>query len=270
MNNIELSNYYLHHREEFYGEAAHEHLLSIIKQTVKPLSDNVQVVGIDVGACVGNYIHHIKDICTEKDAKILCFEPNPMNLIKLSSVVKNDKDIKLFKHCLSNETSTVDFFNWKDLTDNYTGNEGAGLRAGGSKICTTSVRKLDDVLDEEFENKNIIIKFIKIDTEGNDSNVLKGMQRYLSKTKYIIFECSDCLDDIRGPGIPNPMKDIVDFLSANGFDTYRIGTKKLIKVNDEYWHQIYEDVKYWSNCFAVNKNENIEVILNKYNIKEVK
>lgn len=23
------------------------------------------------------------------------------------------------------------------------------------------------------------------------------------------------------------------------FDTYRIGTKKLFKVNDEYWHQVY-------------------------------
>ena len=33
----------------------------------------------------------------------------------------------------------------------------------------------------------------------------------------------------RGPGIKNPMKDIVDFLSKNGFDTYRIGTKKLFK-----------------------------------------
>jgi hypothetical protein len=72
------------------------------------------------------------------------------------------------------------------------------------------------------------------------------------------------LDDIRGPGIPNPMKDVVDFLSANGFDTYRIGTKKMIQVNDAYWNQAYEDVKYWSNCFAVNRCENIDKIKNAY------
>tara|TARA_B000000477_G_scaffold116606_1_gene114579 strand:- start:167 stop:292 length:126 start_codon:yes stop_codon:yes gene_type:complete len=41
-----------------------------------------------------------------------------------------------------------------------------------------------------------MIKFIKIDTEGNDTNVIKGLEKYLPKTKYIIFECSDCLDDI--------------------------------------------------------------------------
>jgi FkbM family methyltransferase len=266
MNNVELANYYLHNRDEFYSEAPHEKLLSVIKQTVGTISDDdVQVIGIDVGACIGNYIHHIKDICTEKDAKILCFEPNPMNLIKLSPAIKNDKTIQLFKHCLSNEEGTVDFFNWKDLTENNTGNEVAGLRGGGAKICTTTVKKLDDVLDEAFANKNIVIKFIKIDTEGNDGNVLKGMQKYLSKTKYIIFECSDCLDDIRGPGIPNPMRDVVDFLSANGFDTYRIGTKKLIPVNDSYWHPIYEEVKFWSNCFAVNRSENIDKIKEAYN-----
>jgi len=53
------------------------------------------------------------------------------------------------------------------------------------------------------------------------------------------------------------MKDIVDFLSTNGFDTYRIGTKKLFKVNDEYWSQIYDDVKFWSNCFAIKKNDTL-------------
>jgi len=51
----------------------------------------------------------------------------------------------------------------------------------------------------------------------------------LKKTEYIIFECGDCLDDHRGPGIKNPMKDIVDFLSKNNFDTYRIGTKNYSK-----------------------------------------
>ena len=51
------------------------------------------------------------------------------------------------------------------------------------------------------------------------------------------------------------MKDIVDFLSVHGFDTYRIGTRKLFKVNDEYWNQIYDDVKFWSNCFALPKGD---------------
>jgi hypothetical protein len=87
--------------------------------------------------------------------------------------------------------------------------------------------------------------------------VIKGLGRYLKKTSYIIFECSDCLDDFRGPGITNPMKDIIEHLYINGFDTYRIGTKKLFKVNDEYWNQVYDDLKFWSNCFSLKKDDNL-------------
>ena len=63
------------------------------------------------------------------------------------------------------------------------------------------------------------------------------------------------------------MKDIVDFLSENYFDTYRIGTKKLIKVNDEYWNQVYDDIKFWSNCFALQKDDCIidSLIDNQFN-----
>ena len=55
----------------------------------------------------------------------------------------------------------------------------------------------------------------------------------------------------------NLTKDIVDFLSYNGFDTYRIGTKKLFKVNDEYWNNVYDSVKFWFNCFALKKDDTL-------------
>ena len=255
MNNIILGDYYLNNKYEFQGEGGHEKLLQGLKKYVKPIQENVKVIGIDVGCCVGNYIENLTNICSENNRMILCFEPNPVNNNILESFINIDKELKLFKCCLSNETTRTSLYNWKDCTDNTCGNEVAGLRSGGVKICDVDVKKLDDILDNEFQNEDIIIKFVKIDTEGNDSNVIKGFEKYLPKTKYIIFECSDCLDDIRGPGIKNPMKDIVDFLSKNGFDTYRIGTKKLFKVNDEYWNPVYENVKFWSNCFALKKDD---------------
>ena len=258
MDCLSLANYYVNHKNEFMGENGHEKLLVGIKFFITNINDtNAKIVGIDVGSCVGDYISNLNSICMERNKKILCFEPNPVNILALEPKINKDNNLKLFKHCISNETTTTSFYNWKDSKNNTTGNGIAGLRSGGEKICDVDVKKLDDVLDDEFKNENIIIKFIKIDTEGNDSNVIKGLVKYLPNTKYIIFECSDCLDDMRGPGIKNPMKDIVDFLSDHGFDTYRIGTKKLFKVNDEYWHQVYDDLKFWSNCFALKKNDNL-------------
>ncbi len=258
MNSLELANYYIKNQNEFMGENGHEKLLVGLKKYITKIDDtNTKIVGIDVGCCIGDYIENLKNICVENNKKILCFEPNPVNIQALEPKINSDPKLKLFKHCISNETTTTSFYNWKDNNINSAGNGIAGLRSGGVKICDVDVKKLDDVLDNEFKDEDIIIKFIKIDTEGNDSNVIKSFEKYLPKTKYIIFECSDCLDDIRGPGIKNPMKDIVDFLSKNGFDTYRIGTKKLFKVNDEYWNQVYDDIKFWSNCFSLKKDDSL-------------
>ena len=232
MNSLSLAYYYVNNRNEFMGEDGHEKLLRGLKKYVKMINnDNIKVVGIDVGSCIGDYIQNIHDICSETNKKILCFEPNPVNIIALEPKINQDKNVKLFKHCISNETTTTSFYNWKDSTNNLTGNGIAGLRSGGNKICDVDVKKLDDVLDNEFNDEDIVIKFIKIDTEGNDSNVIKGLERYLPKTKYIIFECSDCLDDIRGPGIKNPMKDVVDFLSKHNFDTYMYIKMNFFSIN---------------------------------------
>lgn len=268
MNCLALVEYYVKNKNEFTGEFGHEKLLVGLKKYITKISDNnCKIIGIDVGCCIGDYIKNLNEICIEENKKILCFEPNPVNIVALEPKINKDKNLKLFKHCISNETATASFYNWEGATNNNAGNGVAGLRSRGKKICDIDVKKLDDVLDSEFNNENIIIKFIKIDTEGNDCNVIKGFEKYLPKTKYIIFECSDCLDDFRGPGIKNPMKDIVDFLSKNGFDTYRIGTKKLFKVNDEYWYQTYDDLKFWSNCFALKKDDNLihKLIDDKFN-----
>ena len=251
MNSVQLGKYYLDNKGEFSGETHHAKLLIGLKKFAEPVEG--LVVGIDVGACIGGYLKNIEEMCPELGSQIICFEPNPQNIRVLEDKI-TDKNIKLFKHCISNETKTTAFYNWVGQP-NTSGNGKGGLKSRGAKLCDIDVKPLDTVLDAEFAEKEICIKFIKIDTEGNDTNVIKSMKKYLPKTKYIIFECSDCLDDFRGPGIRNPMKDIVDFLSSNGFDTYRIGTKKLIKVNDQYWNPIYESVKFWSDCFAIKKDD---------------
>jgi FkbM family methyltransferase len=255
MTPSQLAAYYVSNNSEFREEHGHNKLLVGLKALLPKEPAGTCVVGIDVGTCIGDYLDNISAICSEQESKILCFEPNPVNIAVAEPKINAMKNATLFTHCLSNDTYESGFYNWVHSNTNLANNGIAGLKSGGAKICDVKVKKLDDVLDSVFPNDDIIIKFIKIDTEGHDGNVLKGMERHLPVTKYIIFECSDCLDDHRGPGIKNPMKNIVDFLSKNGFDTYRIGTRKMFKVNDEYWNQIYDDYKFWSNCFAIKKGD---------------
>ena len=142
MDNNSLASYYVTNKNEFLGEDGHEKLLVGLKKHITHINDtNCKIVGIDVGCCIGDYIHNINAICTEQNKKILCFEPNPVNIFALEPKIKKDNTLKLFKHCISNETAVSSFYNWKDSNNNTMGNGIAGLRSGGEKICDVDVKK---------------------------------------------------------------------------------------------------------------------------------
>jgi FkbM family methyltransferase len=269
MNSQELGTYYTQNYKEFEAENGHEKLLVGLKKFIQRIDTSKKILALDVGSCIGEYIPHLEELCPEHNKEILAFEPNPVNYSVIEQKIKQKPYIHLYKNCISNESSTSTLYNYINKNQNSSGNGIAGLRSGGDKICDVQVKRLDEIIMENYNIDDILIKFIKIDTEGNDTNVIKGLGFLIQKTNYILFECSDCLDDMRGPGIKNPMKDIVDYLSLNGFDTYRIGTKKMFKVNDEYWNDIYESFKFWSNCFAIRKDDPLihTLIDNNFNYK---
>ena len=79
-----LVNYYVTNKNEFVGEDGHEKLLVGLKKYITNINDtNCKIVGIDVGCCIGDYIPNINAICMEQNKKILCFEPNPVNIFQI-------------------------------------------------------------------------------------------------------------------------------------------------------------------------------------------
>ena len=108
--NSYLVNYYVKNKNEFIGEDGHEKLLVGLKKYITNVDDtDCKIIGIDVGCCIGNYIPNINAICTEQNRKILCFEPNPVNILALEPIINRDITLKLFKHCISNETAVSSF-----------------------------------------------------------------------------------------------------------------------------------------------------------------
>ncbi|MEN0003906.1 MAG: FkbM family methyltransferase [Bacteroidota bacterium] len=246
--------------QSFMGERGHDKLvkgLNKFLQFEEKEDQAKQPIIVDVGANLGHYLEHTLVPFARQNPKtrILAFEPNPANIPALGKRLQkiSDLTIQLYPCCLSNVNEQSTLYNWSRQIGNTTGNPLAGLRSDGEKICDVAVRRLDSILDELEDD--ISINMIKIDTEGNDSNVIKGMGKYLHQTQYIIFEASHLMDDQRGPGIPNPLKDIVDFLYQHHFHTYRIGSRKMLPLYGAYWHEIYEKKKFWSNCFALKKND---------------
>ena len=92
MNTLELSKYYVKNKNEFSGEDGHQKLLVGLKKYVTNIDDtNCKIVGIDVGCCIGEYIPILNDICMEQNKKILCFEPNPVNILELEPKINKPR-----------------------------------------------------------------------------------------------------------------------------------------------------------------------------------
>lgn len=247
----EAVEYYITRKHEFEGEAAHDKLLSYLIHNVPILS--VPTLGIDVGANVGGEFEAIRALLTETTTKLVAVEPNPLNV----EILQDKKELcpfDLYPIALSDTKGILPFYTYKKSPENKAGYSLGGLRAGGKRIVDVAVSTLDSLLEEYPEYE---VKYLKIDTEGNDTLVLRGAEKNLHRIHYILFEASDCLKDFRGPGEKEPLRVCVEMLDAAGFDVYKLGTHRLLKINGTMWDRTYDVLTFWSNCFALRKEDTI-------------
>lgn len=101
-----------------------------------------------------------------------------------------------------------------------------------------------DTIYSYYKIKNIDL--VKLDIEGNELMSLKGMGKFLKKTKIIQFEFGQANIDSR-----TFFRDLFSFFKKNNFIIYRITPAKL-KVIDN-WTGNMEHFRV-TNYLAVNSN----------------
>jgi FkbM family methyltransferase len=244
--------YFIEHVDEFFEEKGHDELLRRLKVVIQDVVE--PVLCLDVGSNVGEYLSHLVDLAPEKNRLIMAFEPNPVNLEALRNAVRaTGATVRIMPNAVSDiAEGIVPFYNYSGFNANRPGNTLGGLRGGGEHICDVEITSLDKCLEDYPLH---VIKILKIDTEGNDTNVLRGIEKNIDRVRYIMFECSNCFDDHRGPGEEFPMRGIVEFLSNHGFHTYYMGTRGLLRVDGEYWDDGYESRKMHANCFSLKSTD---------------
>lgn len=247
----EQLDYYIMNRSEFGGEDGHHKLVEHLQKYIPAL--HKKTLGLDVGANVGDELTTLDTLFTEEGRKLIAFEPNPLNIPLLKEKANTLQNVEIQPIAVSDKEGLLPFFTYGNH-ENEAGYSLGGLRAGGKKIGYVVVRPLDDVL-KDYPEEEWDIKYVKIDTEGNDTLVIRGLQKNLHRTHYILFEASDCLKDKRGPGEKNPLGSCVDMLDKAGFHVYRLGTKRCLRINGALWHPAYDNLLMWSNCFALKKGD---------------
>lgn len=169
-------------REGYFDQDVYEALASTLKK-----GD----VFWDIGANIG--LHAITLKKNMPDITCLAFEPFPVNFQALVKNIKaNQVEVKCYNFALHNKLC---------LNKLYTSPQNAG-QTGFTKINNSFDTEIEvpaftgDFIIKEFSLE--IPNVIKIDTEGNELNIFKGMKNMLScqQLRTIVFECNQDYESI--------------------------------------------------------------------------
>ena len=105
---------------------------------------------------------------------------------------------------------------------------------------------LTTTVDHEVTGR---VAFAKIDVEGHESSVLRGMEATLRHTDCLLVECSDLATDSK-----EPVLKLAAFFDERGFDAYRVGAECLLPLWGRHYHPLYDEWRYWSNVIAVRRD----------------
>ena len=193
---------------------------NIIKQEIK--KDDVV---LDIGANIGYYTLLMADL-VGNGGKVFAFEPEPYNfeLLKKNIEINMYKNVILERKAISNYNKKSNLYLSKDNTGMHRLNE--------SKYCENHIEvnviKLDDYFySNELTNK---IKFIKIDVEGSELDVLQGMESILEKNNQITILLEFIPEHLIEHGT-NPIH-VIEFLLDRNFRLYTIVDDKKEQVDE--------------------------------------
>lgn len=136
---------------------------------------------IDIGAHTGRHTKPLSKIVCD-NGEVLAFEPIPDIREKLKQKFKNNNNIHILPYALSDKNGHSEFVLAKDRLEE----SGLVQRVFNGKTSIerieVEIKELDNIV--EFIPNNL--RFIKLDTEGAEYNVLKGARGIMEKYKPIV------------------------------------------------------------------------------------
>ena len=157
---------------------AFSYLFSSVSNERKLLKENLnnEIVYIDIGTNVGNYLNFVKR--NFKIKQVYCFEPISGLAKELEKNIFDIKIKKIFNCALSDTAKNRKFF-LCDISSQSSFYKQNKTYSSVQKIKKTI--SVDTKVFDKIFNKNLKIDFCKIDAQGEDYNILKGMKTNLKR-----------------------------------------------------------------------------------------
>lgn len=184
---------------------------------------------LDIGANIG--LHSIYFSGLAKDGCILSFEPSLATFSFLVSNVANITNIVPINLAVSDEGKIADFFH---TSDNAYSSLIDTKRKEVVSVIKVPCMKVDDVV---FGLRLDRVDFVKIDVEGLEFEVLKGMVGVISKYQPVIF-----CEIYKGKHSNQQPDETVQFLIEKGYRALVMCKGKLVayeKHNDAFFNYLF-------------------------------
>jgi FkbM family methyltransferase len=188
-------------------------------KTWSELAKKTNGFALDIGAHTGCY--SLAALASNKNLNVLSFEPHYINFARLILNLNANKfnTNNIFMCCVGDENKFVAFSTSSRVGYLTTGGS-VGHRSGATVNSIPQVALDSFLIDEVIQNINLI----KIDVEGYEANVLKGMKKILDFKPTIFFECIE----------KNSAELTQEILSSYGYIFFEIDdlTGKITKVKN--------------------------------------
>lgn len=209
-------------------------------------------VMVDVGAHYGTS----SDYFDKAGWSIFCYEPDPNNRAHLNKRFSDCANVQIDPRAVSDKpASGVQFFRSEQSTGI------SGLHAFHETHEASGQVDVTTVSDIVIDKKLTHIDFLKIDVEGFDLSVLKGVPWAVLKPD--VIECE--FEDAKTLKLGHTWKDIADFLQGRGYAVYVSEWHPIVRYGVRHdWRRVapYEHLNMpdnaWGNLLAFRSDPGYE------------
>jgi FkbM family methyltransferase len=181
-----------------------------------------EIIFVDIGANVGNYIEFINKIFKIK--ALYCFEPQ-LELINNLKEISYVKKKYIFPLALSDKKKQKNFYQYEIPS------QSSFYKQNNNYNSFLKIKKIQKIqtntFDEIFKN-NLKIDFCKIDSQGEDFNILKGMKKNLKRGNIKILKVEVCFARMNKENENSYIK-IFNFLHKLNYELISISKIKYVK-----------------------------------------
>jgi len=168
------------------GGKSHHSEIRLARYLIQNLSKDA--VFVDVGAHYG-YFTLLASKLVGTNGHVYAFEPSPATFKILSINAQNQGNISIVNKAVSNIHEDIVFFEFPNQYSEYNSmnNDQFKNQSWYNNNKPKEFTIASEVLTEFFNSNQVNAAYIKIDVEGNELNVMKGLERYLLDHSPIII-----------------------------------------------------------------------------------